>query len=329
MIARLRSWWQQIQKYRKAIGVAALVFLVAIVIALSIAVVLSNGTGFNGYTIKSTATETTLSPQTKVTTTEQSQSGKTLWDWLQLLIVPLVLAIGGFWFSQMQKTTEQRSTTDNQREAALQAYINEMSELLLHEKLRESAGDDEVRTIARVRTLTVLRGLDATRKASVIQFLHASGLIDKDTCIISLYEADLRRATLSYATLHRATLSEADLTGADLSYADLTGADLSYATLRHATLRHATLIGALLRNADLSYVTLSYVTLSGATLSDADLFEADLTGADLSNADLTGATLIDANLSDADLSGAKVTEEQLKETKSLKDTTMRDGSKHS
>src|SRR5207253_3203701 len=90
-------------------------------------------TGFNG----GYSTITTTSTSHGTTTAIVKPPGKTLWDLLQLLIVPVVLAVGGFWFSQAQKNTEQRITTDNQREAALQAYINEMSELLLHEKIRE------------------------------------------------------------------------------------------------------------------------------------------------------------------------------------------------
>jgi hypothetical protein len=97
---------------------------------------------------------------------------KTLWDWMQILIVPVVLAIGGFWLNHIQKSREERSTemrkrveqeiaADNQRAAALQAYIDTMSELLFEKGLRESQPEDEVRIIARARTLSVLRGLDA------------------------------------------------------------------------------------------------------------------------------------------------------------------------
>jgi hypothetical protein len=56
-----------------------------------------------------------------------------------------------------------RENTDNQRDTALQAYIDKMSELLLDKKLRESAEDDEVRLIATVRTRAVLARLDDER----------------------------------------------------------------------------------------------------------------------------------------------------------------------
>jgi hypothetical protein len=104
---------------------------------------------------------------------------KSLWDWMQLLIIPLVLTIGGYLFSftisrnerkaaEQHNQTEREIAQDNQQEVVLQEYIDKMSELLLHEKLRESRSEDEVRTVARVRTLTTLHRLDEVRKGSVL-----------------------------------------------------------------------------------------------------------------------------------------------------------------
>src|SRR6266566_3327964 len=64
--------------------------------------------------------------------------------------------------SWQQGKVSDREHTDNQRETALQAYIDTMSELLLHEKLRDSAEEDEVRKIAHVRTLTILPRLNTS-----------------------------------------------------------------------------------------------------------------------------------------------------------------------
>jgi uncharacterized protein YjbI with pentapeptide repeats len=170
-----------------------------------------------------------------------------------------------------------------------------MSELLLEKKLRDSAEEDEVRKIARVRTLTVLRGLDPIRKASVIQFLYESSLIGKDKCIIGLLGADL---------------SGADLIDADLSGANLNRADLSLAKLGRVNLRRAKLIDADLREADLSLAD-----LSGATFS----------GTNLSGADLNLATFIEADLKGA--LGVPV-EKLERQAGSLRDATMPGGSKH-
>src|SRR5260370_40731789 len=97
-----------------------------------------------------------------------------------------------------------------------------MSELLLEKKLRESEPEDEVRTIARVRTLTVLRRLDGERKRNVLTFLQEASLIDKGKQII-----DLKRADLSGAKLINTELVSVDLGGTNLRFADLRDAYLS------------------------------------------------------------------------------------------------------
>src|SRR5579884_319264 len=52
---------------------------------------------------------------------------KTLWDWLQLLGVlgiPVVVGIGAAWLSYRQNLTTSQIAEDQQREDALQAYID-------------------------------------------------------------------------------------------------------------------------------------------------------------------------------------------------------------
>ena len=106
------------------------------------------------------------------------QRGKTLWDWMQLLFIPVALAVAGFWFNHRERDIEQQRVEadreisyDNQREATLKEYIDKLSELLLHENLGKSEPESEIRKVARVRTLTVLPRLGSRRKRSVLQFL--------------------------------------------------------------------------------------------------------------------------------------------------------------
>jgi len=292
--------------------------------------------------------------------TQQYQPAKTAWDWLQLagvLAIPAAVWLGTMWFTTKQAQESSKENTDNQQEASLQAYIDKMSELLLANNLRKSQDEDEVRNIARVRTLTVLRRLDPTRKTSVLLFLHESELIDKDKCVIDLKGADLSFAHLGHAILNKhiisenrtiivnaANLSEVNLVGANLNgaslaenslyNADLSGADLNKADLSHAYLDSANLNKAILVKANLSHSDLSFVDLVGASLVGTNLRGAKLLGANLSEANLSRANLEGADLSEADLSGANltrargVTDEQLSQAKSLQGTTMHDGTKH-
>jgi uncharacterized protein YjbI with pentapeptide repeats len=226
--------------------------------------------------------------------------GKNLWDWLQLLIIPLVLAFGALGINQVNMRTEreiaqrrydqdQQIALDKQREDLLQSYLDRMSELLLDKKLRISQPDEEVRNIARVRTISTLIQLDAKRVGYVFAFLREAGLMNRSNLILSLDNANLANVKWDHSNLRKADLSGADLSGADLSGAKLNGAKLNGAKLNGANFLLANLSGADLRDADLSQANFRY-----ADLSRTDLRYADLSRTDLRYADLRGARLKDA-----------------------------------
>jgi uncharacterized protein YjbI with pentapeptide repeats len=250
--------------------------------------------------------------------------GMTVRDWLQLLIVPLALVVIGFLFTMQQDQRQQQ--IENQRAEAerelaeqraqdetLQAYLDQMGALLLEKDLRASDEDSEVRTLARARTLTVLRRLDPSRKSEVIQFLLEADLIqsveDRDP-VIALAGADLHDTTLGGARGQY----PADLSGADLDHADLHNAIVPNAALGDADLRSADLRGASLVSSNLQGANLRY-----AKMGDVDLRLANLRGANLRDASLRDATLYKAD---------GVVKEQIQEAYSLEGATMPNGQKY-
>jgi uncharacterized protein YjbI with pentapeptide repeats len=249
------------------------------------------------------------------------------------------------------------------QDAALQAYLDQISHLMLEKNLRNSEEASEVRTLARARTLTVLGRLDPSRRTEVMQFLGEAKLIqsvDERDPIIGLGSADMSDTDLRDADLFGAHLRDTDLSNADLSLADLVNADLVNADLSHAVLFFADLSNADLSNADLSGAdgrscSLVNADLSGAKLrgvalgganplwgaglADADLSNADVRDANLSyivlrDANLSNTRLSDTNLSNADLSGADLsdvygkTAEELEDARSLAGATMPNGQKY-
>ena len=255
---------------------------------------------------------------------ENYRPEKTLWDWLRLLIIPTVLALGAVYFNRAKSRIAQERAQD----ARLQTYLKEMTELLLDKNLRKPDAGEEVRQVAQVQTLIALRRLDRERRTILMQFLRASQLVgtDEKSMIVdfrhidlsnadlsatplfrmSLRQTDLHETKLTEANLSGADLTRADLSGAKLTRADLSGADLSGAKLTRADLSGADLSGAKLHGADLSGAKLSRANLCGADLTRADLEEAKLWWADLSGAKLTKAKLHGADLWDADLTKAKL-----------------------
>jgi uncharacterized protein YjbI with pentapeptide repeats len=210
-----------------------------------------------------------------------NRPSKTLWDWLQLLAVlavPIVVGIGAVWFTTRQGKVADEENKDNQRETALQGYIDKMSELLLHEKLRDSAEEDEVRRVARVRTMTVLPRLDGKRKGTVLQFLYESGLIHKNKTIIDLHGADLSNVDLTYVNLSEACLRRTNMQKAHFLGANLQGVDFTLTNLSHADLTLTTMDDADLRGAILISANFNATHLRGAILNYADLSSANLEG---------------------------------------------------
>lgn len=240
--------------------------------------------------------------------------GKTLWDWMELLIIPAVLAGGVFFLNRSERAVEHQIAedraelereiaTDRQQEAALQSYLDRMADLLLKDKLLTTE-NEEVRNVARIRTLTVLRGLDDKRKRFVLQFLQESKLIKTPEPIVNLWGADLENANLQRVDLEGAVLRGVNLFSADIRFAGLQNADLRRANLNNANLSNANLSDANLERSNLRGAKLILACLGRTNLMYSHLVYADLRGADLEGASLDDAKSDNANFEGADLSGA-------------------------
>ena len=313
----------------------------------------------------------------EITTTTTPQDAKNIWDWVGLLGVPIALTAFG-WFQQsrekqqaladkkiaeqqvlvekevaeqkafvekgiaeQQAKTEKEIAESNQREEALQNYLDRLSDLLIEKNLigkavkfqaasEKQAEDnqpdlkileekellDAASDVIRARTLSLLRrlGKDGERKGHVIRFLIEAEVISKlklnlgnaDLSGADLRDADLNGANLRDADLSGADFRDADLSGADLSVANLSGTNLSGTNLSVANLSGANLSGADLRCADLSFADLSFATLTKAKSFHAKFVCANLNGANLrlirfSGADFSGADFIGTNLTEARL----------------------------
>lgn len=255
--------------------------------------------------------------------------GKTLWDWLQLLgtLAGLGAIAFGIITFNIQRAAERQLETDRAREAALQAYLDRMTNLLLDEGLRElppTPGRDPTRDIlsgsslraqpqafARAHTLATLPGLDSNRQKVILRFLHDSALIRRDSKVVTIEPFPLPPSPPRLAILQDAELSGADLSGGDLDLPDvnLHGAKLVDTNLSQLTLRNSDLSNTLLINANLTNSILEFADLCGAQLMNADLRNADLRMTLLLNANLSGADLRNAKLGGAKLGDARMLED--------------------
>jgi uncharacterized protein YjbI with pentapeptide repeats len=380
MASKFGIWWQKMKQH--PVRLAIIIEAGVLVTALIVVIVLGYWFNWPWVGVNGGYSKITTTPQG--TNTEYSP-GKTLWNWLELLgvlAIPVVVGFGAAWFTSRQnqaneanraqqqreneanrerrhqteleiaeKNRERQQQTalqiaaDNQREAALQAYLDKMSEYLHQASVRaEISFEFDIQKMGRTRTLILLRTLDAKRKGSVLQFLYENGLIKDRRAIstamylngadltkIKLMGVNLSGATLSEADLSNANLSDADLSRANLSDADISRANLSDADLRGAHLRGATLDTTILKGAQYNTKEILVKDLQGKILEamppttwpqgfnpkaaeateENTLFGADLSHVDLSYVNLRGANLSYANLSRGHLSKADLSNAHL------------------
>jgi hypothetical protein len=152
--------------------------------------------------------------------------GRTVWDWLPIssailgaILIPVVIAYGTWRITWQLADLEDKRVQEAQRletqraeaeqalavqraqDEALQAYLDQMSELMLDKNLLKEEEGSAVRTLARARTIAVLDRLDPERKITVLRFLDESHLIDKDNPVVSLADADFTKVHIDYLDL--------------------------------------------------------------------------------------------------------------------------------
>jgi uncharacterized protein YjbI with pentapeptide repeats len=267
---------------------------------------------------------------------------RTLWDWLQLLLLPLAV-IAAAWFlvsrpgaaiataAPLARDYPDEAARAESQERRLNAFFDQLTALLFERGLREAPDSAEVRRVARALTLTAIWDLDGGRKGRLLRFLYELQLISLPRPVVPLAGANLSAADLSSmdlraADLRDAVLRRANLRAARLDAADFAGADLSGADLRHAlgsaprpagskwrppNLSGANLFRANLHHANLAESDLTGVVMREANLDAADFREAILNGSRLDGASLRATNLKGASMREAVLSGANLTGAQL------------------
>ncbi len=248
-----------------------------------------------------------------------------MWNWIELLLIPVVLVSGFYWMNNRQLEQDKAARTSREEERALETYLSRMS-LLIEKGLRKANADDPIVDLAYAYTRRILRITNGKWKEEAVRFLGEAELIS----LVRLHEVELKDLNLQWAKLNRADLHGIQFSGTDLSWAEIKEADLRNSDLRWIKLREAELQGTDLSEsrmlgADLRGVNLEKANLSGADLEAVDLRSvsledgqnprstnlrevnlkgANLKGAWLVNADLTGANLEGANLQGTDFWGA-------------------------
>lgn len=240
--------------------------------------------------------------------------GKKLWDFIQLLLIPIILAYAA-----------QAINSDRARQEALNKYFDELatslksnlkgigivdvSKLPTDKQAEASKKNDEIRrnseelqVIARAKTLTTLRDLDQSRVVQLLVFLKEANLIEQKKPLIKLSGANLSGIDLSNVNLSSVNLTGVNLSNANLSGARLCNTDLTAANLNNTNLNKSKLTGAIFNKSQLRNAKLHNSFVIGATF-----YKSKVEGADFSNSLFNNNNNIDTDFSKA--IGVKISED--------------------
>ncbi|MEM6453393.1 MAG: pentapeptide repeat-containing protein [Cyanobacteria bacterium P01_D01_bin.105] len=177
---------------------------------------------------------------------------KKLWDWLDLLLVPLMLAAGIFVLESAESRRQEYNLAEQYKQQILRDYFNELNAIVFDQQKFDALKNSKIyapeRELLGSRTLAALEVLegDEKRKSQIIRFIGNSSLsplipirranlANLDLSYVDLYKADMRRVSLAGTSLIGANLKGAYLCDADLSNADFTGANLDNAKYSNDT----------------------------------------------------------------------------------------------
>jgi hypothetical protein len=234
---------------------------------------------------------------------------KSFWDWLQLLIVPLMLAFGAFYLNYASETRDKQIAEEGKQQELLKDYFSKMQTLILAEKTLPKSNNKptgspsldqnqpklspESQAIARALTLAVLDELDGKRKGKVISYLADSKLIIEDPMLKSKSEINLEHANLKYIVLQDVVMPFVKINNADMTNARLDNVDLSNSDLADSDLSEATLKDVKLIEAKVYRVNFTKTNLTGVNFSNTDLNNSNFYNATLDNITFSSFTILD------------------------------------
>ena len=198
--------------------------------------------------------------------------------------------------SQAAREQDQRQADENNQRILFKQYIDDIKELLL----LVDGLKMKIETLlihVRVRTLTVLKSLDASRKHDIILFLYESGLLDH----VGDRAVDLRGANLNGVRFEKSSTEACDLDQLFLPGVFGEGIVFDGCAMTHAVFNNAAMPGAIFSSCMLDSASFSKANLKGARFHENMLSTSSFYGSDLSRSHIRGSFFAGVDLSNTDL----------------------------
>lgn len=199
---------------------------------------------------------------------------KKLWDWLDLLIVPVSLILLGWLYKTYEKTKEEIKEIENKQNEILDSYFRIISEFISNSNLLDTNKNKESRVIARTRTIVALENLEGERKGQVLQFLYESNLIDNEK--INILGANFKCLQVSGIVLRKLTIKgvyfcNSNFENTFLDKSRFISCDFTNTNFNKSSMEDTSFEYSNLSKCKLSNIDLTKVNFEGSNLNDADL----------------------------------------------------------
>lgn len=201
-----------------------------------------------------------------------NQNIKTLWDWLDLLIVPVSIGVVGWIYKEYEKSKEERRIKEDKYNDILDSYFKNISDLILNSNLTKNKKNKKSKKIARTRTIIALEELDGERKGQILQFLRETKLLKKiDILGANFSEGDfeglvLRNQIIKGVNFKNSNFDNSYLDGTQFISCDLDSCSFSNSSLKNVDFNYSKLNNSTIRNTDVTTVK-----FEGAELNNVDL----------------------------------------------------------
>ena len=268
-----------------------------------------SSTGFCNYTIITTNQENII--------IEKETFTRTLWDWFELLIFPIALALFAYYLNNYQKKMEHKIAEerfnlerelrkDYERENLLRKFFDDINYLLTEKNLMSSPVDSTERSIARNKTLTTVRELDGVRKGKLFEFLFDSKLISIENCIVDLSSADFSNTVLNNYIFEKIVLKHVNFLGSNLNGIFIIDSNISISNFNKSNLENMSFSGSSINRCTFNKSNLSSTYFDGAKITNSYFNNSIMKYATFSLAKIKRSKFIESDLHYGEFDGTEI-----------------------
>lgn len=210
---------------------------------------------------------------------------KTLWDWMDLIIIPITIIIISYLFKEYEKNKDSKIEEEKFQNQSMESFIDIISDLIIKNDLLKSNVKNDIFTLIETRIKFVLEILDGSRKGQLLQFLLNIGLIKPNSKLA------LNAVNFDNAMLDGIILNNIEIKGVYFRYSSINNSDLSNSNFNGCDFSNANLSNSKVENCDFSYAF-----FNNACLKNMNLTKVNFEGADLTNANLNNSTICQVQL---------------------------------